>query len=229
MMIVNGLRISRLMTAAQKKQSPSPTRRRPGRPRNGDTLKINTAHHIQQHAQKLFAEKGFFAVSINDVVAAAQVSKPTLYYYFPDKENLYSAVLTDIIEHAGSYFSSTLTQPLPLREKLIALTEGFFEHAPTSLPCLMRDVTHHLKAPFSKKIIAHYHNRIYQPFETLFETGIRQGELRSTQNARLLTELFLTMLDWLSLRFSFHEGNPLKPHEKAAQVVDLFLEGAQKR
>jgi len=217
------------MTAAQKKQA-STSPRRPGRPRQADnTLKINTAQHIRQEARALFAERGFSSVSINDVVAAAQVSKPTLYYYYPDKEALYSAVLTDIIEKAGEYFMATLEKPLSLREKLMTLTEGFFEYAPASLPCLMRDVSQHLNEASAKKILQYYHNSIYAPFEILFQEGIDRNELRSVQSPPMLTELFLTMMDWLCLRFSFREGPPLEPQEKAAHVVDLFLQGAQRR
>lgn len=214
------------MTAAQKKHT-STTHRPPGRPRRVDSEQhVDTASLILAQAGTLFAERGFSAVSINDIVAAAEVSKPTLYYYFPDKEALYSAVLVEIIGKAGASFQETLSRSMPLREKLVALTEKFFEHAPASLPCLLRDVAQHLNPDSSGRVLDLYRTLIYKPFEDLFQESMTKGELKPVQNPRLLTELFLTMLDWLTLRFSFHEGPPLDPRDKASQVVNLFLEGA---
>jgi len=214
------------MTAAQKKY-PSTTTRPPGRPPRVDSASsVSTSEHMLQQARKLFSERGFSAVSINDIVAAAEVSKPTLYYYYPDKEALYSAVLQQIIEQAGASVAEVMTQSLPFRGKLLRLTECFFEHSPTSLPCMMRDVTQHLKEPFSKNILEAYQATIYQPVEALFAQGIAEGHLHNSQNTHLLTELYLTMLDWLGLRFSFNEDPVMEPREKATQVVALFMDGA---
>ncbi|MFD5285620.1 TetR family transcriptional regulator [Streptomyces rubrogriseus] len=47
-------------------------------------------------AVELFLEKGFDAVSVAEVAAAAEVSKPTLFRYFPAKEDL---VLHRIADH----------------------------------------------------------------------------------------------------------------------------------
>ncbi|MER6348908.1 TetR family transcriptional regulator [Streptomyces sp. NPDC001595] len=46
----------------------------------------------------LFLEKGFDAVSVAEVAAAAEISKPTLFRYFPAKEDL---VLHRIADHEG--------------------------------------------------------------------------------------------------------------------------------
>jgi len=47
-------------------------------------------------AVRLFLEKGFDAVSVAEVAAAAGISKPTLFRYFPAKEDL---VLHQIADH----------------------------------------------------------------------------------------------------------------------------------
>ncbi|WUN46715.1 TetR/AcrR family transcriptional regulator [Streptomyces sp. NBC_00306] len=43
---------------------------------------------ISDGAIALFLEKGFEAVSVAEIAAAADVSKPTLFRYFPAKEDL---------------------------------------------------------------------------------------------------------------------------------------------
>jgi len=53
---------------------------------------------ISAAAITLFLERGFDAVPVADVAAAAEVSKPTLFKYFPTKEDL---VLHRIADHSG--------------------------------------------------------------------------------------------------------------------------------
>ncbi|GIF50833.1 TetR family transcriptional regulator [Asanoa ferruginea] len=53
---------------------------------------------ISAAAIALFLERGFDAVPVADVAAAAEVSKPTLFKYFPTKEDL---VLHRIADHSG--------------------------------------------------------------------------------------------------------------------------------
>lgn len=43
---------------------------------------------VSDTAVRLFLERGFDAVSVADVAAAAEISKPTLFRYFPTKEDL---------------------------------------------------------------------------------------------------------------------------------------------
>ncbi|MEU1850258.1 TetR family transcriptional regulator [Streptomyces sp. NPDC019990] len=53
---------------------------------------------VSDVAIRLFLEKGFDAVSVAEVAAAAEISKPTLFRYFPAKEDL---VLHRIADHEG--------------------------------------------------------------------------------------------------------------------------------
>ncbi|MFD5323646.1 TetR family transcriptional regulator [Streptomyces sp. NPDC127092] len=50
--------------------------------------KERTRQTLSEVAIGLFLEKGFDAVSVAEVAAAAEVSKPTLFRYFPAKEDL---------------------------------------------------------------------------------------------------------------------------------------------
>jgi TetR/AcrR family transcriptional regulator of autoinduction and epiphytic fitness len=55
-------------------------------------------NHIVATALPLFLEQGFKATSIDMVVRASGVSKPTVYNHFPDKAALMEAVLHSWIE-----------------------------------------------------------------------------------------------------------------------------------
>jgi AcrR family transcriptional regulator len=45
-----------------------------------------------------FAREGFERASVNRIIAAADLSKGALYYYFNGKEDLYAAVMNDVLD-----------------------------------------------------------------------------------------------------------------------------------
>jgi TetR/AcrR family transcriptional regulator len=52
------------------------------------------AAHIARVAARLFAERGYDATSVREIVEASGVTKPTLYYHFGSKQGLAEALLT---------------------------------------------------------------------------------------------------------------------------------------
>ena len=66
-----------------------------GKPAVEQTAEMaSMARHLARVAARLFADRGFEATSVRDIVEAAGVAKPTLYYHFQSKEGLASALLT---------------------------------------------------------------------------------------------------------------------------------------
>src|SRR5436190_4359828 len=54
-----------------------------------ESKKLQTRQQIADQAMRLFAERGFDAVTVAEVAAAAGVSEKTVYNYFPTKEDLF--------------------------------------------------------------------------------------------------------------------------------------------
>ena len=50
--------------------------------------KAATKHSIQEHALRLFVEKGYDATTVDEIAAAAGVSHMTFFRYFPHKEEV---------------------------------------------------------------------------------------------------------------------------------------------
>ncbi|MFC5217926.1 TetR/AcrR family transcriptional regulator [Streptomyces coerulescens] len=66
---------------------------------------------VSETAIRLFVEKGFDAVSVAEVAAAAEISKPTLFRYFPAKEDL---VLYRIADHEDEAARVVREGPTPV-------------------------------------------------------------------------------------------------------------------
>ncbi len=54
---------------------------------------VNNKENILHCALALFSEKGYDAVSVNEIVEMAEITKPTLYYFFKSKEGLFRDLL----------------------------------------------------------------------------------------------------------------------------------------
>lgn len=75
---------------------------------------------ILEAALRTFAEKGYAATTNADIARAAGVTPAALYYYFPSKEELFRAALSERRGHLGPAVHGLLTQEnltaLPTRE-----------------------------------------------------------------------------------------------------------------
>src|ERR1700694_2098032 len=91
----------------------SPRRRR---------LSIEDRHeHLVKVGVELIATRPWDALTMNDIAAAAEVSKPLLYHYFADKRELYLAAVASAAQRLRD---TTLPDPaLPARARLRSALE----------------------------------------------------------------------------------------------------------
>jgi AcrR family transcriptional regulator len=68
----------------------------PETPNRRSQLKSDRRQQLLSAAERLFAERGFVAVRLEDIGAAAGVSGPAIYRHFPNKESLLVELLVGI-------------------------------------------------------------------------------------------------------------------------------------
>ena len=61
-------------------------------------------------AEKRFSHFGVAKTTMNEIADDLSISKASLYYYFPDKLNLYAAVLKKLIEASQANEKTLLNQ-----------------------------------------------------------------------------------------------------------------------
>src|SRR6478736_3271439 len=83
---------------------------------------------ILQAAVREFSREGVAGARTDAIARAAGVNKALLYYYFKDKETLYSAVLDQVFGGLRQSIQDALSSDLPPREKLLAYVGAHFDY-----------------------------------------------------------------------------------------------------
>jgi AcrR family transcriptional regulator len=73
-------------------------KRQRGRPRASEHEPQDTRRSILDAAARLIAERGYRAMTVNEIVARAGLSKGTFYWYFSSKDDVLFAVLEEHID-----------------------------------------------------------------------------------------------------------------------------------
>jgi AcrR family transcriptional regulator len=100
---------------------------------------------IEQAAARLFAERGYEATTVEDICAAAGVSKPMLYRHFDSKQELCMRLLERRRDElAAAPLGTFLEAHGPIEQRLEAMIDAWFAHVaehPYSSRLLFQDIT----------------------------------------------------------------------------------------
>jgi AcrR family transcriptional regulator len=77
-------------------------------------------------ALDLFNKKGYASTSVREIVEAAGVSKPVLYYYFKNKEGIYLEFFKKPFETLDNILEESLHETSNSRERIIRLMDRIF-------------------------------------------------------------------------------------------------------
>ncbi|GAP16116.1 transcriptional regulator [Longilinea arvoryzae] len=180
-----------------------------------------TARCILEEGWQLFQQKGYRGVSIDELCLRCKLSKPTLYYYFQDKENLF----VQILQYKLHGFREIIERPGSLRERLQAIAAEILDSFQTDYSSLLRD-REHLKRPENLvRIRDAFHNELFGPMIALMQAGIDAGELRR-DDPTLLALIFMgSVNNFIGKAADLHTDNP----SLAGKLTDYYIEGSRNR
>ena len=87
-------------------------------------MRTNTREKLIQQAEVLFAQKGFYGTSINDIASELSISKQGLLHHFPNKEKLYAAVLRGAAGYLQKELNQALDDSQPPREQILEMVNA---------------------------------------------------------------------------------------------------------
>ncbi|MGD8860095.1 MAG: TetR/AcrR family transcriptional regulator [Myxococcales bacterium] len=179
---------------------------------------------IMAAAARLFAERGYNATSVRAVVEHAGCKKPTLYYYFANKEHLFLEVIESSCAQLNALVESALATEGNVRQRLHRALSAYLAHVredPTLLRLLMTAERHPEQGqPFFDFDALRQHH--VEGLRAIFEEGVQRGELRADLDMEEAVLALFAIIDH-RLVLSLH-GRPL-PGDLPARLLDLFFHG----
>ena len=182
------------------------------------------AETILREAIRMFADQGYARTSMRELALAAGCTKPALYYHFGSKEDLFRACVQGCMISMGPLLAEALAHGGTVRDRVGAFAEALFE-ALRCNPDQMRLVLSLQGRPDQSQPdidFPQHHLRELALITTLFEEGLRTGELRPDLD---LDEAALVLLGALHSRaFLALKGVPI-PERATRRIVDLLFRG----
>ena len=187
-----------------------------------------TQQLILQVAQRLFLEQGYRTVSTRQIAAACGLTQPALYRHFATKQELYVAVLLQMLHnlHGRLLRLSERKESMQVRLHLIAqmLPATWIDARQ-----MFHDIEHELDTTHRQDTARAFRQQVIEPIASLFEDGIAQGLLRDPSQGGLepveATFVLLRLLD--------DHGIPLTQNHSRLQhadsMVDVLLHGLLKQ
>ncbi len=186
---------------------------------------------VLQSAIQEFAHKGYSGTSVQDILKATGLSKPTLYYHFQSKAGLYRAIMGFAYDECLSRMQDRVARAKGMKAKLIAITMAMFEFAEEHPQLLRLVFATNFAAPEeipAECVDKEKRRRNFDFVSGIVESGVKGKELDGSFSAAELAHgLYGAITHHTRLHLLCGEGK--LNARVAARVVDLYLRGAEKR
>ncbi len=191
-----------------------------GRPKQYDTEQALRA------AGAVFWEKGFSATSLDDLAAAMEMNRPSIYRAFGDKEDIYRAALNQFGAIMDDAFTRSFSQDRDIRAGL----KNFYRKAlevyssdETALGCMVwstAPATTLIHPEVQADLLAAIRQVDAGMLQQL-EQAIARGELAADTDSKTLAKLLQALLHSISIRVRAGEAKSAiqKFADKAVSVL----------
>jgi AcrR family transcriptional regulator len=187
-----------------------------------------TRRQILRAALKRFANGGYAATSIQQVVGDANVSKPALYYYFRDKADLFQALVSEAHDGRLQVVQQAAARGRDFRGQLVEILAALFDYFHQNHDLTRIAFATAFAAPGEVPADLRYLDRCQRNLEfirSLIKQAQASGELGNRFDNRDLA------YGYYGLAHFFIAAHLLMPdyrlnRRSAERIVDLFLLGA---
>jgi TetR/AcrR family transcriptional regulator len=173
-------------------------------------------------AARLFAEQGYSATSMNQVAEACGLTKPTLYHYVRDKQDLLGQICAGHVQALIRLVEEVKAEPLDADTRLRRLIERFTRAYADAQP-QHRVLTSEIKFldEAEREQVLEVERRVVAEFAQA--VAAVRPELRGARLHKPLTMLLFGMINWT---FTWLRPDGDLSHEALAMLVsDLFFGG----
>lgn len=188
-----------------------------------------TKKKLYEIARRLFTERDFAAVSVEDITDEAGITKGAFYVHFESKDALIAILIADYAARADmdyKAFLDALPSDMAASSTLLALVEKIADELNSTIGFeSMKKVYQMLLAgTVDTEAIKGYSRELYALFHSVLENGIHRGEFKAPLPSEALSRHFVMAIRGISYEWCIRYPDfDLK--EQAVEHIKLLLKG----
>lgn len=173
-------------------------------------------------AARAFRERGYHNTSLDDVAAVLHVTKPTLYYYVANKEEMLFECFRAGLDRIASVFPELRDHQGTGRDRLLAVVRRYAEAITSEFGwCMVRAEDQDLSPEMGARIKV-LKSGIDQGIRGLIKEGIEDGSIRAC-DPKITAFALAGALNWIA--HWYRESEQLAASEIADRFVETFENG----
>ncbi len=183
-------------------------------------------------AKELFMDYGYRSVSTRQVAQECGITQPALYYHFSDKQDLYVAIITEMLQQMKQDILQLVqNREKTVEERLSAVAEHLLRTTPYDMSPMLHDIRHELAEEQRERLNNGFFDSMVLPLAGLIAVGQEQGLVKNLESNRLnpvsATYIFLSLIS----NFNQHTGQNLPEKSRLSTsaygqiIAGLFLRG----
>jgi AcrR family transcriptional regulator len=166
-----------------------------------------------------FRERGFHNTSIDDIAAFLNVTKPTIYHYVSNKEQILFECFRTGLDRIRAVFDDIRGSEAPARERLLAVVRRYAEAVTSEYGwCMVRAEDQDLSPEMSRRIKM-LKAEIDQGMRRLIREGIADGSIRAC-DPKMAAFALAGALNWIA--HWYRDDDSLTAGEIADRFIDTF-------
>lgn len=169
--------------------------------RSGDSMTTDKRREIMQAAQQSFSLFGYKATTMDHVAKASNVAKGTIYNFFKNKEELFQAVIADLLQEMKEKAEMVMDENLPLKNNVHAALIELLEYRKSHQ--LTVKLVYEAKdkgTPAAREALDHIEELILSYLKEKIIKAIEKGDIRPCDpeiTAFMMLKLYRAfILDW---------------------------------
>ena len=197
-------------------------------------MRKDTRTKLIDAGTRLFAQRGFAAVSIRELSQAANTNPAMISYYFGGKEGLYAAVLEAQFQIVRDILEETSKLPLSPLDRIKAYAAAVLR-VHRQQPCLMKFMHGEMLAPTPQleTVIKRHIAQIYEFVQRAIDEGIAAGQFRPDIDPGFAAVALAGIMNFFFLArpvaaTMLPPGNT-QDEQYVRQALKIYLNGVQNR
>jgi len=180
-------------------------------------------------AAELFARKGYASTTVREIVEASNVTKPALYYYFRNKEEIYLELMRQAEARFEILLGSARKEIGAVKERVLRFSEQVFQLFLDQIEIARVGISIHYGpaqgTPFFD--FEAFHLKFQELIEKLIREGIRKGEFRKGN----VMDMTWAILGAINVAIEIQLWHPEKStgRKGLVRVLKMIFEGISSR